>query len=171
MIGGAGDDTIVGTAANNRLVGGPGDDLLRGKAGDDVLVGGPGRDWLFGDAGSDTADYSDRTASLHISLDGRFDDGERGERDNVFPDVENVVGGSGNDVIVGSSRANRLEGRGGNDTITGGAGADRLYGGDGDDTLDARDGITDAVLDGGAGTNDRARKDPQDPAQSVEILS
>jgi Ca2+-binding RTX toxin-like protein len=155
VIGGAGDDDRVGSSANNRLVGGAGDDVLRGMGGNDVLDGGLGRDWLRGDAGTDTADYSSRTRGVRISLNGRFDDSEGSERDNVFTDVENVWGGSGNDVIVGSSRNNRLEGRGGNDTITGGGGSDRLYGGEGDDTLYANDGITDAVLDGGAG-NDRA---------------
>jgi uncharacterized delta-60 repeat protein len=169
VIAGAGDDDLVGSSANNRLVGGDGDDMLRGMGGDDVLDGGLGRDWLRGDAGTDTADFSSRTRGLQISLNGRFDDGEGSERDNVFTDVENVWGGSGGDVIVGSSRNNRLEGRGGNDMITGGGGSDRLYGGDGDDTLYANDGITDAVLDGGAG-NDRAKKDASDPLQSVEML-
>ena len=53
--------------------------------------------------------------------------------------------------------------------MDGGDGRDSLFCGDGDDTLFARDAITDAVLDGGPGT-DRADKDPADPAPSIEVL-
>ncbi|HVL21058.1 MAG TPA: M10 family metallopeptidase, partial [Amaricoccus sp.] len=42
--GGRGDDSLMGNAANNRLVGGAGEDDLRGLAGRDVLVGGKGDD-------------------------------------------------------------------------------------------------------------------------------
>jgi hypothetical protein len=43
------------------------------------------------------------------------------------------------------------------------------HGGDGDDALFANDGITDAVLDGGTGS-DRAKKDSSDPLLSVESI-
>ena len=169
VVGGAGDDSLSGSAGPNRLVGNGGDDMLRGGAGDDVLDGGTGRDWMFGGFGNDTADYGARTRGLRVSLNGRADDGEPREWDNVFLDVENVIGGGGNDVLVGSGRPNRLEGRGGNDTLTGGAGRDALYGGAGNDTFYARDAITDTILDGGDGS-DRANKDAADPTQSVESL-
>ncbi len=52
-MGGRGDDTIRGTAADNLLVGGRGDDRLLGGPGDDILVGGPGRDVLAGGKGRD----------------------------------------------------------------------------------------------------------------------
>ena len=38
--------------------------------------------------------------------------------------IENAVGGSGNDTLIGNSVANRLQGNGGSDTIDGGAGID-----------------------------------------------
>lgn len=41
-IGGAGGDTLVGNAVNNRLAGGPGNDLLTGSGGANVFVFGPG---------------------------------------------------------------------------------------------------------------------------------
>ena len=167
VIGGGRNDVLSGSAGNNRLVGNGGDDRLLGGGGNDVLDGGEGRDWLYGGPGTDTADYSARTAALRISLNGRSDDGEAGEWDNVFVDTENVIGGGGNDVLIGSGTNNRLEGRAGKDTITGGGGRDALYGGEGNDTFYARDGITDAVLDGGPGT-DAADKDAADPTQSVE---
>lgn len=43
-IAGAGDDTLLGNQAANRLEGGMGDDVLAGGAGDDVLIGGEGAD-------------------------------------------------------------------------------------------------------------------------------
>jgi len=53
-IGGTGDDTILGNAADNRLQGNGGRDLLNGKAGADTLQGNGGNDRLKGGFGSDT---------------------------------------------------------------------------------------------------------------------
>lgn len=63
--------------------------------------------------------------------------------------IENAIGGSGNDVIVGNSAANTLNGGDGNDNLNGGAGNDTLKGGIGNDTLNGGGG-TDALI-GGAG--------------------
>ena len=48
--------------------------------------------------------------------------------------IENVVAGHGNDVVIGNTAVNRLEGRAGDDVLEGGAGADTLDGGPGNDT-------------------------------------
>ena len=48
--------------------------------------------------------------------------------------IENVIAGSGNDVIVGNAVANHINGRDGDDTLEGGPGADMLDGGPGSDT-------------------------------------
>ncbi|TWI21735.1 serralysin, partial [Bradyrhizobium yuanmingense] len=48
--------------------------------------------------------------------------------------IDNSIGGSGNDAIIGNVVANTLNGAGGNDTITGGAGNDTINGGSGTDT-------------------------------------
>jgi Ca2+-binding RTX toxin-like protein len=66
-------------------------------------------------------------------------------------DVENVNGGSGNDILVGGASGNVLNGNGGDDQISGEAGSDSLNGGDGNDTIRGGDG-NDAV-NGGSGTN------------------
>ncbi|HEX8553341.1 MAG TPA: M10 family metallopeptidase C-terminal domain-containing protein [Sphingomonas sp.] len=66
--------------------------------------------------------------------------------------IENAVGGSGNDRIIGNGVDNVLTGNAGNDTITGDAGNDRLLGGLGNDSLDG--GVGADVLSGGDG-NDR----------------
>jgi Ca2+-binding RTX toxin-like protein len=68
-----------------------------------------------------------------------------------FAALENLTGGSGNDVLVGDDAANVLTGNAGNDTLSGEGGADRLVGGDGDDLL-AGGGGNDQYL-GDAGTN------------------
>lgn len=47
--------------------------------------------------------------------------------------IENAIGGSGSDVLIGNAIANRLTGNSGNDTLAGGAGNDVLSGGAGAD--------------------------------------
>jgi Ca2+-binding RTX toxin-like protein len=148
LSGGNGDDSLVGGRGNDRLDGGPGNDRLAGDQGADDLFGGDG---------VDTADYSAYSAAVNVSLDDVANDGAA-EGDNVHSNVENVVGGSGNDTLTGSSAANYLQGAGGTDTIyglggddtlDGGVGGlfplnrnngnDALWGGDGNDTLYASD--------------------------------
>ena len=69
----------------------------------------------------------------------------------VNVDVENVNGGSGDDILTGNLVGNVLNGNAGNDTIRGGGSVDQLNGGAGDDLINPGDG-NDAV-DGGEGTN------------------
>jgi len=61
------------------------------------------------------------------------------EGDVIQTDVENAVGGSGNDVLWGSAANNILSGGDGNDQIYGGLGYDALYGNNGNDRLFAAD--------------------------------
>lgn len=61
---------------------------------------------------------------------------------------ENVVGGSGNDILMGNSLANTLTGKAGNDILVGNAGNDKLPGGAGRDILIGGRGAD--VLKGGA---------------------
>ena len=138
-----GTATLLGGNGDDFLVGGSGNDFLDGGAGNDLLDGGSGADTFKGAAGNDTADYSARTENLTIGLGTLSDDGAAGEHDDVWFDVETVIGGSGNDSIRGYSAANSLVGNvgndslyglDGNDTLSGDPGADRLDGGDGTDT-------------------------------------
>ncbi len=59
-------------------------------------------------------------------------------------------GGSGNDVLYGDNGDDSLNGGIGNDTLTGGLGRDSIDAGSGDDSLDG--GIGDDILNGGIGT-------------------
>jgi serralysin len=64
-------------------------------------------------------------------------------------DIENAIGGSGEDEISGNDLDNSLQGGGGDDQIVGGKGSDTLEGGKGDDLLAGDKG--EDRLAGGAG--------------------
>jgi Ca2+-binding RTX toxin-like protein len=96
------------------------------------LRGGAGADRLRGNGGDglDLARHSERTAAIAVVLNGLADDGESGEGDNVGPagDVEDVLGGSGDDVLYGNDSSNRLDGAAGDDLLDGADAADVLIG-------------------------------------------
>jgi serralysin len=143
-IGGSGNDTITGNAADNDLRGGAGNDTINGGDGNDTIIGGAGVDvvdggngidtyaWLAGDA---VVDMVAGTATWGIA--------------ETFKNIENISAGSGNDRITGDGSANRIDGGGGNDLILGGAGNDTINGGDGNDTIIGGAGVD--VVDGGNG--------------------
>lgn len=178
--GGGGNDTIYGSTRADWLYGEAGADILYGGDGNDKLYGGADDDAYYGDGGNDTfyqentldgaddffggdgndlVSYAKRGNAVNVSIgNGLEDDGEAGELDFVDVDVEKATGGSGDDVLVGSSAANTLTGNAGadelygeagNDTLKGGAGADLLVGDAGGDKLYGGAGGDD--LDGGAG--------------------
>ena len=95
---------------------------------------------FIGGPGNDTADFSQFASNLTITLDNKPNDGSRSGEMNVESDIENVIGGSGNDLIIGNPSFNHLYGGPGNDTIYGGSGNDTLEGGHGHDQLFGQDG-------------------------------
>lgn len=164
LLGGAGDDTLTMGSGANTAYGGEGDDTLAGGAGSDVLYGeggddtfdegamATGGDVFHGGVGHDVLDYSARSAAVTVTADGvAANDGATSEGDDAKADVEEIVGGDGNDVIAGSPIANVLRGGDGNDTLRGLGGADVLYGDAGNDTLEGGDG--DDVFDEGGEAN------------------
>jgi Ca2+-binding RTX toxin-like protein len=161
--GGDGDDTLSGGEGSELLLGGAGNDLLFGNGGDDTLDGGTGSDTLKGGAGNDTADYSSRTADLSIGIGILSDDGGVGEHDNVYLDMETVLGGSGDDRIGGGGGANLITGGAGNDSLFGNYGNDTLFGESGDDLLDGQQGND--YLHGGDGN------DTLDGAGGIDTLT
>ena len=158
------------------------------------MQGAAGADVFEGDAGTDTADYSDRTAAIMITINGTADDGATSEMDNVGTDLEIILGGGGadmitgysllgadhNETLMGGAGADTISGLGGNDLIngddgddslTGGAGADTINGGNGDDKINSTiptDPNEADTVDGGAGT-DTATRDLVDVLTNVEI--
>lgn len=132
MVGGVVEDTIVnienliGGSGNDRLTGDASANMLSGGAGNDILRGGAGADYLDGGAGVDTADYSDKTTAVQVKLNGAIAATMTvgGIVEDTIVNIENLIGGSGNDALSGDANANTLNGGLGNDTLTGGAGAD-----------------------------------------------
>ncbi|WP_413431152.1 beta-propeller fold lactonase family protein [Crateriforma spongiae] len=98
IIGGRGNDVLVGDEFSNDIRGGKGDDLLSGRGGNDRLLGDRGDDELLGWQGDDVLDG------------GQGDDVLRGDEDD---DV--LRGGSGDDTLIGGP---------GSDTASGGLGDD-----------------------------------------------
>ncbi|MGH2839881.1 MAG: calcium-binding protein [Solirubrobacteraceae bacterium] len=146
---GPGNDVITGSARDDTFVNGPGDDVLRGEAGDDDLQGGPGADRLIGGEGQDTVRYDNRRMGVRADLQGDADDGAPGEGDQIASDVENLVGGSGQDRLTGNRRANDLDGGRGADLLFGRAGADEIEGGEGGDRIVGGSGRDDLSGDRG----------------------
>ena len=152
VVGGAGNDDLTGNALPNSLIGNGGGDNLIGLDNDDLLQGGLGTDVMEGDPGTDTASYETHTVRVVATLDGVANDGATGENDNVKTDVENLIGGSGNDSLTGSGAPNVIRGGAGNDTITGGLGGDDEFGDDGNDTF-AEDAAANGADDFFGGTD------------------
>jgi hypothetical protein len=140
---GDGDDTAsVGIAVPTTIDGG---------SGNDRFVDGPGPEQFTGGDGVDTVDYSASIASVAADPDGVADDGVAGEGDNIGTDVENIVGGAGDDTLTAGPNGG---------TLQGGLGADTFNGGAGDDRILSRDGVADRVLCGAG--SDTVIGDPLD---------
>jgi Ca2+-binding RTX toxin-like protein len=98
-------------------------DTLAGDAGDNMLQGGLGNDTLNGGSGSDTAVYWSLSATVNANLAAGVATASATDVDTLVS-IENLIGGSGNDIFVGNDLGNRLDGGAGNDTLTGGKGDD-----------------------------------------------
>ncbi|MCV0396061.1 MAG: pre-peptidase C-terminal domain-containing protein [Rhizobiaceae bacterium] len=169
IVGGSGDDMIVGNALANYLYGSGGDDSIYGQAGDDFISGGNGNDLMSGGSGDDRL-AGGFGADHHIGNDGIdlavYNNGSFGNLvirlDNPglntgaavgdsYSSIEGIVGGSGNDMIVGNGLANYLYGDGGADSIYGQGDNDWLYGEAGNDLLSGGSGND--HLSGGLGAD------------------
>jgi hypothetical protein len=156
VFGGGGDDTIHTGAGDDVVAAGaadPGNDAIEGGAGSDVFLPGAGADSVRGGSGEDRVSYEDHSSGVSVTLDGEANDGSPGEVDSIASDIEHVVGGAGDDVLVGDGGANTLDGARGRDRLTGGGGADTLLdtsltggntfdGGDGADSISPRQIVT-----------------------------
>ena len=170
--GGEGDDRLFGddqwlTFLRASV---PGDDQLNGGEGNDWLEGGYGADQLRGGPGVDTASYrySGDYMGVEVHLyngvarneDAEGDtfvgtktiiqvDSDGNRQEITVPDIENLFGSAGNDILAGAHGPNLLDGYKGNDRLFGREGDDWLEGGEGSDTLEGGPGAD--TLRGGAG--------------------
>jgi hypothetical protein len=138
--GGAGDDTLNGGVGDDRLLGGDGDDTINGGAGVNVVDGGLGDDLVVLDGNFADAKITATADGFKIVTAGgettvknvesfQFADGVKGA-DELLPGagktfvltvpIDNIIGTSGDDTIVGD-----------NASFT----ADVIAGGDGKDVL------------------------------------
>jgi len=121
----SGKDTIFGRA---------GDDVIFGEDGDDVLVGGAGADEINGGAGRDIASYEDATAGVKADLTAQADPGlfpapaPIDGVDDIYTDVEALVGSRFGDELKGTDEANDIYGGKGDDLLVGRGGDDTLWG-------------------------------------------
>lgn len=133
---GAGDDTIIVAVQAPSSQGDDGDDHYDGGTGNDTLDAGSARETVIIDLEAGIA------TGAEIGSD-------------TLANIENVIAGSGNDVITGDDGCNTLIGGNGDDVVSGGGGNDTIVvvafdgsgdadhdgndsysGGDGIDTLD-----------------------------------
>ncbi len=180
ITGNAGNDTITGGKSGDTIYGADGNDNINGGVANDYIDGNAGNDVMAGGDGLDTANYSDRTSAVRVTLNNAADDGQTSiaEADNV--QCEQVLTGAGNDTLTGTDGgsdylsggggADQISGLGGNDELTAGSGGDNLQGGQGDDYLHAQNNDRDTVNGGtgpGATDHDLAEVDGLDVAALV----
>ncbi len=125
LFGGAGDDILYGGNGDDEIYGGRGNDLISGGCGDDEIYGGRGNDIILGDAGydlidggagHDILDYSAFSADLYVDFDAGFAFSDEVDEDH-FRNIEEVIGGSGNDTFVLGASAAIISGGRGNDVF------------------------------------------------------
>lgn len=146
LAGGDGADALYGGGGRDSLAGGEGDDSLYGGAGDDVLYASAGQDHYEGGEGRDVIVFAAFATDLAIDLSDYS-----AYSAFIRNEIENAIGGSGDDQIRGTAYDNRLTGGAGDDTLDGSGGKDQLEGGDGADRLVG--GSDDDLLIGGAGAD------------------
>jgi Ca2+-binding RTX toxin-like protein len=194
--GGAGSDTISFDAATsgvtvdllNDSATGEGNDSLPaienviGSSQADTIAGDAARNVIDGGVGADTVTYAGAASAVTVDLvNGTVAGGDT----DTLDAVENVIGTTFDDALIGGGGVNELRGGDGGDTIAGGAGEDeligqggddRIYGepandvlsgGDGDDTLDGGPGVD--SCDGGTGTNQFAGGCDTDAPQLEQV--
>src|SRR5439155_2764277 len=121
--------------------------------------------------------YFPRTRPVTVDPNRPGGDGEAGEGDDVRPDIESILGGKSDDrlgvpeglpraVADGEPVRPRLLGGAGDDTLIGSSDADLLDGGTGSDTLVGRGGNDSLLADFGGIIGDR--HEPDEPRTTAD---
>lgn len=139
LIGGSGNDTLLGGTSADSIIGGGGNDVLRGGLGNDSILGGNGDDIILGDAGDDSLSGSNSLTSNNATADGNDTILGGAGKDRLF-------GGVGNDVLSGEQDNDTLFGDDGEDSLFGGAGTDSPVSVEAPDTLSAEGVFADVAF-------------------------
>jgi Ca2+-binding RTX toxin-like protein len=175
----------IGNISNSLLFQGDIRSLIEnanGGSGNDIFIGNQADNVFNGNGGADTVTYADLTSAIGVSVDtsGNFvvNAGIAGGTDTLIA-VENITGGSGNDVLMSNALNNVLNGGAGTDTasyanatgniavafsgVSGGTvtsaalgtdtliSVEKVVGGSGNDTFSGY--FNTVAVDGGAGTD------------------
>jgi|GEM_PF-375242 len=109
---------------------------------------------IIDDGGIDTLDYSQTGAAQQIYLEPEQFSNVVGLIGNLViargTVIENALGGSGSDILIGNAADNVLTGNAGNDFLYGEGGNDTLLGGEGDDEIDGGGGSDTIIASAGA---------------------
>jgi Ca2+-binding RTX toxin-like protein len=132
------------------VIGGAGNDVLKGDDGDNVFIGGAGDDVIDGRGGFDTLDLSGATGPVSVDFAAGTVSGA-GLGSDRFMNIEKLLFGAGDDIVLGGNGDDAFDGGAGNDSLRGGAGDDTLRGDAGDDAVDGGSG--DDLVFGGAGND------------------
>ncbi len=130
------ESTVTGSGFQDLLtgvegiIGGSGNDSFSGSSNDEWFMGGAGADFINGGTGIDTASYESSAAAVNINLSASSQQGGDAQGDYIsLGTIENIIGSTQDDIIVGDANANTLWGLSGADSILGGAGNDTIRGG------------------------------------------
>lgn len=136
IMSGDGNDWVSSGSGNDTIHDGNGADSIDAGSGNDVIVAAEdgSNDQYDGGSGFDIVDYSAAENAIRVDLNNGQVYGEHGGRDKLWS-IEGVIGGAGDDTMVGSRYDDSFDGGAGNDVIQGGRGYDVLTGGEGDDTF------------------------------------
>ncbi len=120
---GAGNDTIIADANDNQIQGGDGNDVIRTSRRDDRdgssdndSCDNDGDDDFDGQNDNDTLDLSSTRTDNIVNLREGTASGHEIGHDRIS-NIENVIGGSANDVFIASSDINDFFGGAGEDTF------------------------------------------------------
>jgi Ca2+-binding RTX toxin-like protein len=128
IIGGTGNETLIGMGNHNYIWAGKGDNDLSMSGDYNVIFGGSGNDNLTvsgngvlvsGGSGHDTITVGDGDGVVVVA----------------GSDGSHIIGGSGHDALFGGAGNDIIEAHAGDTTMTGGGGDDTLIAGSGDDLM------------------------------------
>ena len=123
---GDGDDTVIAGDGDDTIYTGSGNDNVEAGQGNDLIIGGDGAgdDSYDGGSGVDTIKYTSATDDIVVDLSkgiavSKNDGDKAGIGSDTLTDIESVIAGYYDDLLIGDAADNIFDGEKGNDTIRG----------------------------------------------------